>query len=1601
MAQDVPVLASTITADVKRRLAAMPLAQQLAVLLYTAAPADGLAVIGADRLVVETQEALSFLTEKPKDRHKIRVRPARDGTSTLVEITNDDMPFLVDSVMGEIQARGHEVRLALHPIFKTARSADRHLTAILGPADQNWTDGNQESLIIVHLAPMTPAAGEELGRALSDILGEVRVAVADWKAMSKRVESAIKALENAGTGIVPAVRSELLAFLRWLVGGHFTFLGVREFRMQGSGHDGELNPIDGTGLGVLRDTTVEVLSRQGAKLAMTPEMRRDFLSPEPLIITKANVVSRVHRRGYMDYVGIKTYGAGVEPTGEIRLVGLFTSQAYTQSTAQIPFLRRKVENTLAASGYPTASHAGKALANVLDTFPRDELFQIDERELKLWSEGILDLELRPRVRVFTRADRFNRFISVLLYAPRDRWTTRVRERIGALLSDIYKGRIAAFYPYFPDGPLVRMQFIVARGEGTIDDSAVNALEAQIAAIVRTWEDQLAETLDQSSPAGSALLIKYGSAFSAGYAEAFSTDRARADIERIERLSPDRPVAIDFYREPGAPPHRVRAAIYRFGDPIRLSERVPLLENLGFSVIDERSYRISPRIDGAVREVVLHDMVLESADGQPLDLEAHDSRLEECFLAVFHGRADNDSFNRLVVAAGADWRDASVMRAYAAFLRQLGSPFGLRYLADTLNRHAGVARDLLELFHIRFNPDRPLADRAARKAAEGPVRSRIAGALVNVESLDEDRILRQLLSVIDGTVRTNFFQRDASARAPETLAFKLSSRDIEAVPPPRPFREIWVYAPRVEGVHLRFAPIARGGIRWSDRAQDFRTEVLGLVKAQLVKNAVIVPSGSKGGFLPKQLPRAGSREEIMKEGVAAYRIFISALLDVTDNIVDGHIVPPPRVIRYDADDPYLVVAADKGTATFSDFANALSAERGHWLGDAFASGGSAGYDHKKMAITARGAWECVKRHFREMGTDIQKVPFRVVGVGDMSGDVFGNGMLLSPVTRLVAAFDHRDIFIDPNPDAHTSFLERKRLFDLPRSSWADYDRHKISAGGGVFPRSAKTIKLSAEIRAALGLEKAEATPAEVMRAILKCDADLLWFGGIGTYIRASNETDLDAGDRANDALRITAPEIRAKVIAEGANLGLTQRGRIEFAGRGGRLNTDFIDNSAGVNSSDQEVNIKIAFGPALQSKRLDIAGRNVILTTMTDEVAAACLRNNYQQSLALSLAERRSAAEAGYLARLMRDLEGRGLLDRGIEQLPSDSALIERQRAGRPLTRPELAVLLSYSKIALTEDLLASKVPDEPLLERWLLDYFPTRMREEFPADLKQHRLRREIIATALTNAFVNRGGPALAVRLADETGRGTADAAKAYLAVRSVFGPPELAASIDALDGQIDGAVQLDMHQAVQDLVQRQTLWFLKNGRALDDLAGTIARHTAGVKELGSALESLLSTERKVRIERMMAELTGKGVPADLARDIARLELLALAPEITEIAQETGRSTAQAAQAFFAIGDAFKLAELAAKTAMLAPSDYFDRLALASASNQILAAQHVFTRDVLRAAPDKSPDIAAWLAAKGERHARAQASLSQIAMDGALTVSRLTVAAGQLRDLAG
>jgi glutamate dehydrogenase len=1583
MAVAAATVTDTLLTRVEQALAADPEAAAFAPLLYGNKALNGLEQLPPAWLAGNAHAALQFLKTKPPGRHKLSIRsgsPAVGSTPvSVIEIVNDDMPFLIDSVLGELQARGLEVRLLLHPILKTRRDKDGNLLDLTSASDTRWKDSRQESYIAIHIDALPEAQARDLSEAISAILADVRVVVADWQAMLARLKAAIGELEMAPATVPADLLEESIAFLHWLARDNYTFLGAQEFELKGDAASGDLVRVPGKGLGVLADPKVHVLRRGTELVAMTPEVRRFFFLPAPLIITKSNVISRVHRRVHMDYIGVKTYHKDGTPKGELRIVGLFTSQAYVLSPSQIPFLRHKVASVLAASGFPPASHDGKALLNILETFPRDELFQIGVERLQEYSRGMLDLVTRPRVRMFVRIDRFDRFVSALVYVPRDRFNSGVRERIGALLAEAYNGRVSAYFPYFPsEGPLVRLQFIIGRYSGVTPKADVAQLERRVSDIVRTWEDRLLDALAALGDRGDALKAKYAAAFSIGYQETFPVERALEDIKRIERLGPDQPVAVAFYRPAGAPPGRAHAAVYRFGGPISLSQRVPVLENLGFSAIDERSYAIMPRFSEGVREVTLHDMLLETAEGDAIDLPRHDARLEACFLAVFHGAADNDAFNRLIVAAGADWREAAVLRAYASYLRQLGSPFGMRYVADALNRHAGVARDFIELFHARFDPQRG-HDTEKRLAAAAPIRQRIAGALAGVPSLDEDRILRQMLNLIDATVRSNFYQLDANLRPPATLAFKLD---------------------RVEGIHLRFAPIARGGIRWSDRAQDFRTEVLGLVRAQLVKNAVIVPSGAKGGFLPKQLPRGGGREEMQKAGITAYRTFISALLDLTDNIVGGKIVPPSRVVRHDGDDPYLVVAADKGTATFSDIANAIAAERNFWLDDAFASGGSAGYDHKKMAITARGAWVCVQRHFRELDKDIQREAFRVVGVGDMSGDVFGNGMLLSQHIELVAAFDHRDIFIDPSPGAG-SFLERRRLADLPRSSWQDFDKALISKGGGVFSRSLKSVPLSAEIRKLLEIEATSLTPNELIRAILKCRTDLIWFGGIGTYIRASSERDADVGDRANDAIRIAATDARAKVIGEGANLGVTQRGRIEFAARGGRINTDFIDNSAGVNTSDQEVNIKIALGEAMRAGKLAAAARNELLAAMTDDVAAASLTNNYQQSLALSLIERSSARELADYGLLMRCLEGRKLFERALEALPSDAELRERARAGRGLTRPELAVLLSYAKIALQQDLLESQVPDEPQLAQSLISYFPEQLRQRFPEALEKHSLRREIIALGLTNAIVDRAGPTMVVRLLDETSRTTANVAHAFLAAREVFELPALWQRIDALDGVMRGAPQLALYQATQDLLNAQTLWFLRDGAALVDLSRTIDRHRAGLRALRPALAGILTDRGRQELDLKARRLIEDGTPPDLATDVAALDLLRVAPAITVIAEETETLQSTAAAVYLRIGEQLRTDDLCAKAAALTAVDYYDRLAVTQALTQLADAQARLAKSALLAiASGACAGVEPWLSGRGQRFERVRSTLEEVAGDSALTVARLLVVASQLMEIA-
>ncbi|HEY8566069.1 MAG TPA: NAD-glutamate dehydrogenase [Beijerinckiaceae bacterium] len=1523
-------------------------------------------------------------------------RDGRRREVTVLEVLNDNMPFLLDSTLAEIVEQGYEPSLVAHPILAVERDAEGRFGRLLGEATAAAQAGvRRESFIHLHLPRIDDeAARERLREGLARVYADVGLAVRDFSTMRGRIADIIQAYRASPPPLPGDETAEALAFLEWIAADNFTFLGLREYRLPSG--DAAADPVEGTGLGLLRDPAMRVLRRGRELVVMTPEVRAFLARPRALIITKANVKSRVHRRVHLDYVGVKLFSRDGRLEGELRIIGLFTSNAYTNSTNEVPYLRLKVAKVVARAGFDPASYAGRALLNVLESYPRDELFQIDEDSLYRFALAILNLSERPRVRALARPDEFDRFVSVLVFIPKDRYDSVVRRRVGEFLAALYGGRLSAAYPAYPEGPLARTHFIIGRDEGATPKVDEAQLEAGIRAIVRTWSDALTEALTDAigGARARALATRYANAFSAAYREAFGAEHAIADLEILERLSDARPRAVDLYRREGDEASRVSLKVFSRGAALPLSERVPLLENLGFRVINERTYRVVPVGEG--ERVWLHDMVLERAAGGPIDVEGLQGPIEATLLALFRGLAESDGFNRLVLEAGLGWRDVAMLRTLGRYLRQLRIAFGQDYLAQTLARHGTITAKIVALFYARFDPRKA----EGREAAEAEVRAEIETLLSAVTSLDDDRILRRFVNLVQAAVRTNFFQIDPNGLPRSTIAFKFACARVDGMPLPRPLFEIFVYSPRVEGVHLRFGKVARGGLRWSDRPQDFRTEVLGLVKAQQVKNAVIVPVGAKGGFVPKLLPPPSDRQAWLAEGTESYRIFVRTLLQLTDNIEGERIVPPADTVRHDEDDPYLVVAADKGTATFSDTANQISLEKGHWLGDAFASGGSQGYDHKAMGITAKGAWEAVKRHFREIDVDIQAEPVTVAGVGDMSGDVFGNGMLLSRAIRLVAAFDHRDIFLDPDPDPARSFAERERMFALPRSSWADYDKSLISEGGGVFSRQAKSIPLSGPVQALLGLTKSEATPVEVMNAILKAPVGLLWFGGIGTYIRATTETDDEVGDRANDPIRITGADIRAKVIGEGANLGLTQRGRIEAGRRGIRLNTDAIDNSAGVNTSDVEVNIKIALATPEHDGRLDQTARNALLVQMTDEVGRLVLRNNYLQTLALSLTERRGVGENGFAQRLMQSLEGQGRLDRTVEYLPDDAALAERTRRGEALTRPELAVLLAYAKLALHDELLASRVPDDPYLGRELARYFPAEVLERFPEAIASHRLRREIIATQLANAIVNRGGPTIVIRLVDQTGADAPSIAAAYAATRDAYGLVELNGAIDALDGKVPGRLQLGLYSEVQDLLMNRIVWFIRNVPFADGaLEGIIGRYRTGIAAIEASLAGTLGAEAKAAWERRAGEGIAGGVPEALARRIAALPDLAAAPDIVLVAERAGRPVAEVAATHFALEGFFHLGRIVGTARDVPLADYYDRLALDRAIDGIAAAHRRLTAEVAATGGVGVAGVEAWSAKRGADVTRIRAAVEGLTASG-LTVSKLTVAASLLADLA-
>ena len=1257
---------------------------------YGAVAADDL----LERSVVDLYGAalahFNFGAKRASGESKVRVYTPQleehgwSSAHTVVEIVHPDMPFLVDSVSMELTSLGSGVHLIIHPVVRVRRDEEGRLVEVLRH-DVEAADCALESFIHAEIVRETdPEHLATVKAGLESVLADVRAAVEDWRPMAEKAREVIADLDANPPPIDPEELAETRALLEWIVENHFTFLGYHEYDLIAENGDDALRRVPGTGLGILRDD-----SGDHGVVKLPPEARALARGKNPLVLTKANSRATVHRPAYLDYVGVKRFDEAGEVVGERRFLGLYTSSAYSARPDEIPLLRRKVRRVRERSGMPPGSHDDKALVEILETYPRDELFQISDDDLFGIAMGILHLGERPRVRLFPRRDTFGRFFSALVFVPRDRFNTQVREAIGEILMETFDGVSIDWNIRLSESVLARLHYVVYTPLGTEPEFDTREVEERLVAATRSWTDDLLDALvDQlGEEQGTELFGQYRDAFPAAYEEDFTPAAAVLDIQRMERLDPAGDLKMTLYRPLEAADDFFVLKLLRSGQPILLSDVLPLLEDLGVKVYDERPYEID-RV-GPV-DAWIYDFGLTSEEGA-IDLEAVGEAFKDAFAQAWRGEIEVDGFNRLVLRAELTSSEVSVLRALAKYLRQTGSTFSQTYMEDTLGDYASIARKLVELFRIRFDPVRE-KDRAEEVES---LAARIEEEIDAVPSLDQDRILRGYLRLVQATLRTNYFQRDADGRAKPYLAFKFDPALVPDLPLPRPRYEIWVYSPRMEGVHLRGGKVARGGIRWSDRREDFRTEVLGLMKAQMVKNAVIVPVGAKGGFVVKQPP--AEREALREEVVESYRTLMRGLLDLTDNLVAGEAVPPPDVVRYDDDDPYLVVAADKGTASFSDIANGIAAEYGHWLGDAFASGGSAGYDHKAMGITARGAWESVTRHFRELGVDVQATDFTAVGIGDMAGDVFGNGMLLSRHLKLVAAFNHEHVFLDPNPDPAASYAERERLFALPRSSWGDYDPTAISAGGGVFPRTAKSVELSPEARRALGVEAEALTPNELIRAILAAPVDLLWNGGIGTFVKASTEPHLAVGDKANDALRVDGRDIRARVVGEGGNLGFTQKGRIEYALAGGRIYTDAIDNSAGVDCSDHEVNIKILLDTVVAAGDMTAKQRNQLLAEMTDDVARLVLRNNYRQTQALSLAARQAPSMLGVHARLIAHLEQSDRLSRELESLPTDEVLSERGAAGGGLVLPELAVLLAFSKIELFDALVASDLPDDEFM----------------------------------------------------------------------------------------------------------------------------------------------------------------------------------------------------------------------------------------------------------------------------------------------------------------
>ncbi len=1549
-----------------------------------------------------------FVAKRDVQKPKIRIFSLGEyglGKNThrqVIELLNTDMPFLVDSLTAELNRQGYSIYSTIHPMLYVKRDGAGNLSEVLDETDTFALNVdasiNKESLIHFEISPLPEGTSREnLIHDLEHVLHNVLLTIQDWKPMLAQLTT-IK--DNIGSALgkykVEEVQ-EVLQFIDWLADRNFVFLGYREHEVaEEDGHQ-RFTVVDGSPLGIFKGEGGAVKHRGHASLNVE---ECGFFKDSALVeVTKSDHRSIVHRSVPMDYIGFKRFDAKGNVIGETRFLGLFTSVVYYQSADQIPFIRRKISHTLQYANFDPTSYNGKTLRAILEFFPRDELFQISEDDLFVWSQGILSLEAQPDVRIFLRRDPYDRFVSALIYTPRDRFNTYVRQQIEKLMESALRGKVSGFNTQISDAPLARLHLIIKTKTGAIPAVNVRLMEDSIRRLTSFWNDALREHLleTQGEKQGELDFRIYKDAFPKNYCNYYAARDAVDDIVKIRALEAGQDPVVRLLAEESEGHGRFRLKLFTTRQDSALSDMFPVLENMGCRVLDVHPFDITP--DWSQDEsVVLRDFALGVAMESSIPVAAITHHFEDTLLDVVSGRAENDNYNALVVYAGLSARQVMLMRAYGKYIKQVGITYHEGYVAQALCNHAGIVAKMVQMFEIRFSPK----ENAQREIQVDALRVEMDSALSLVSNLAEDKILRRFIETMMATLRTNFFQTDASGNFKDYISFKLDSKYVPELPLPKPHAEIFVYSARTEGIHLRGGKVARGGLRWSDRHEDFRTEVLGLVKAQMVKNAVIVPVGSKGGFTVKKPPQTGGREEMMAEGIACYKQFLMGLLDITDNIVDGHVVPPQSVYRVDGDDPYLVVAADKGTATFSDIANGVSADYGFWLGDAFASGGSVGYDHKKMGITAKGGWVCVQRHFHEMGRDTQTGEFTCVGIGDMAGDVFGNGMLLSQHIKLVAAFNHLHIFLDPNPDALKSYAERERLFILPRSNWTDYDARLISQGGGVYERSAKSISLTPEVQRLLDTDAKELTPDEVIKLILKAKVDLLWNGGIGTYVKSASETHEEVGDKNNDSLRINGEDLRALVVGEGGNLGFTQRGRIEYARRGGRINTDSIDNSAGVDCSDHEVNIKIAFSAAMQSGRITREARDSLLASMTDNVAELVLRDNRLQTQAITIAQHQGSVLLEQQEQMMQALEREGRLNRKVENLPTAKTIAALRSEKKGLSRPELSILLSYAKMSVYDDLLASDLPDNAYFIDDLLRYFPIAMREVYAQEITSHRLRREIIATVVTNSIINRAGLTFFHSIAADTGRSGADIAMAYVIVRDAFGLRDDWRAIEALDGKIPAPSQATLFVEINQFLERATVWFLRSSNAALNIAQSLADYQRGIDEFALRLPKIASLAVLAAHDNKTAQLIALGVPHDLAARVAMLEALSAACDVVQVATHTRRSVEEVGQYYYHVGDLLSLGWMQHAVSELTADSYWDRLAIQNVLGDLYDEQRRLSMTVIatsEAAATAEQTVEQWTVTHAQALSRYKKLLADVQSSEARTLPMFFVALKQLRSI--